>query len=175
MLRTSKPLYLLTAGDLMTSTVVTVPQEMSLQGAARRLSQFQVSGAPVVDADGRCVGVISAADFIRWAGRVGKHGPNSPECVCEAWQIFELDEFPAEGTVQSLMTPEPVFVTKITSIQRLAQMMLDAHIHRLIVVDVDRRPVGIVSSTDVLAAVARGSEHPINYKTSDTVPACVRK
>ena len=33
-------------------------------------------------------------------------------------------------------------------------MMLDAHIHHLIVVDERRRPVGIVTSTDILAAVA---------------------
>jgi CBS domain-containing protein len=32
-------------------------------------------------------------------------------------------------------------------------MMLDAHIHRVVVVDKERRPLGVVSSTDVLAAV----------------------
>jgi CBS-domain-containing membrane protein len=35
-------------------------------------------------------------------------------------------------------------------------MMLDAHIHRILVVDHDGKPVGIVSSTDILAALARG-------------------
>lgn len=36
----------------------------------------------------------------------------------------------------------------------LARMMTDAHLHRLVVVDAQGRPVGIVSSTDVLAALA---------------------
>ncbi len=37
----------------------------------------------------------------------------------------------------------------------LAGIMMDAHIHRLIVAGTDRRPTGVVSSTDVLAALAR--------------------
>ncbi len=37
-------------------------------------------------------------------------------------------------------------------------MMIDAHIHRVIVVDKDERPIGIVSSTDILAAVAHADD-----------------
>jgi predicted transcriptional regulator len=36
-------------------------------------------------------------------------------------------------------------------------MMMDAHIHRVIVVDSENRPIGVVSSTDILAAVARAA------------------
>ena len=52
------------------------------------------------------------------------------------------------------MTPDPVTVKPETSILALARMMVDAHIHRVIVVDKERRPIGIVSSTDLLAALA---------------------
>jgi CBS domain-containing protein len=48
----------------MTTTVVTVPETMSLRGAARLLSQASITGAPVVDHSGRCVGVLSATDFL---------------------------------------------------------------------------------------------------------------
>jgi predicted transcriptional regulator len=41
----------------------------------------------------------------------------------------------------------------------LARMMLDAHIHRVIVVDEQNRPVGVVSSTDILAAVVAEDRH----------------
>ena len=60
----STPLLARTAADLMSPTVVTIPQDMSLRGAARLLAQADVSGAPVVDAAGRCVGVLSARDFV---------------------------------------------------------------------------------------------------------------
>ena len=45
-----------------------------------------------------------------------------------------------------------------TPLSKLARTMIDAHIHRVIVVDEERRPIGVVSSTDVLAAVAYADE-----------------
>src|SRR5262245_58965485 len=93
----SKPLMALTARDLMSTEVVAVPQEMSLQGAARLLSRWSISGAPVVDAEGRCVGVLSASDFLSWAeqdedARKVAH----PGCMVSAWQVMESDSLPAE-------------------------------------------------------------------------------
>jgi len=150
----------LTAGDLMSAMVVVIPQDMSLQGAARRLTQYQVSGAPVVDDEGRCVGVISASDFVHWAGdpQKARHTAASPGCVCASWQIVDADQFSDEDCVRHFMTADPVTVPQLTPVQKLAQMMLDAHIHRLIVVDRQEHPVGIITSTDILAALARAGE-----------------
>jgi CBS domain-containing protein len=52
------------------------------------------------------------------------------------------------------MTPDPETVRPTTLIRSLARIMIDAHIHRVIVVDEEYRPIGIVTSTDVLAALA---------------------
>jgi CBS-domain-containing membrane protein len=162
MLATSKPFLSLTAADLMTRSVVTIPREFSLQGAARLLSRAQVTGAPVVDAQGRCIGVLSATDFVHWAekgDRAATTPPASTGCVCSAWQMTPLVEGLPEDSVGQYMTANPVTVTPDVSIVALAQMMLDAHIHRIIVVNEEHRPVGIVSSTDVLAAVARSRDN----------------
>jgi len=171
----TKPMFLLTAGDLMTATVVVIPQDMSLQGAARRLIEGQCSGAPVVDDEGRCVGVISAGDFVLWAGKEKnpKAQPVNPGCVCASWQIVEADHLSDENLVRHVMTADPVTVIQATPVQKLAQMMLDAHIHRLIVVDRQHRPIGIVSSTDVLAAVAR-ADNALPHIMVENVPADVR-
>jgi CBS domain-containing protein len=67
-----KPLLTLTAADLMTSPVQTIRQETSLREAAGMLSGSHISGAPVVDADGRCVGVLSSSDFVTWAVKGGR-------------------------------------------------------------------------------------------------------
>jgi CBS domain-containing protein len=56
------------------------------------------------------------------------------------------------------MTADPVLVSPETRVGELARMMADAHIHRLIVTGADRRPTGLVSSTDVLAALARAAK-----------------
>src|SRR5436190_21926771 len=60
----TKPFARLTAADLMSRDVTTVPCHLSLRQAAHLLAQARVTGAPVIDALGACVGVISATDFI---------------------------------------------------------------------------------------------------------------
>jgi CBS-domain-containing membrane protein len=146
-----KPLHSLTAADLMSREVLTIPVGLSLRGAAQLLMRAHVSGAPVVDEARRCVGVISAIDFLKVAGEA-MHGPLDEHVSCD-WQVFDLDEVP-EGRVQEYMTPDPVTVTRDVLLGDLARQMVDVHIHRVIVVDELDQPVGIVSSTDVLAAVA---------------------
>src|SRR5262245_28497936 len=93
-----KPLFSLTAADLMSRNLVLVPQEMSLQGAARLLSGAQVSGAPVVDGQGRCRGVLSNTDFLHWA-ETGHPKKKAKEEVCRSWQIYE-EETPDTETVE---------------------------------------------------------------------------
>jgi CBS domain-containing protein len=82
---------------------------------------------------------------------------SQPHCVMTDWQVVPLEKLPVDP-VHSFMTADPVTVPPETSIRTLARDMLDAHIHRLVVVDTDRRPIGILSSTDVLAAVAYAEE-----------------
>ena len=150
-------LFDLTAADLMSREVVTIPEKMSLRGAAHRLINARISGAPVVDAEGRCTGVLSATDFVRRAECEAR--PAGGACSFDhepysEWEVIDLEAVPVDE-VHATMTHDPVTVAPGVSISKLARMMLDAHIHRVIVVDADNRPVGVVSSTDVLAAVAR--------------------
>ncbi len=203
---TRKPLIALKAADLMSRDVVTVPEGMSLRAAAHLLFQNQISGAPVVDASGRCIGVLSAADFVRWAIE-GGHGAEDvplPACpyqvkgrlltgegavictlaegccplqvmrptttgrhtavcrqptgvLCDWQQVTE--DLPRDA-VRHHMTADVVTTSPQTPLPELARMMIDAHIHRVIVVDAGRRPVGVVSSTDLLAALARAGDGP---------------
>ena len=147
----------LTAEDLMSRHVVTIPQEMSLSAAARAMSRAQITGAPVVNTDGVCIGVVSATDFLHLAERerrVTRRDWPGPHCICSDWQVIEIEDLPV-AEVRQNMTPDPVTVTPTTPLRDLARLMLDAHIHRVIVVDAKRRPVGVVSSTDLIAAIAR--------------------
>ncbi len=153
----TKPLHDLTAGDLMTSVVVSLPRHLSLAKAANLLAHAQVTGAPVIDEAGACIGVISGSDFIRWARHHRVEDLDEPQglCVCSDWQLVETDEEEApHDVVGRYMTPDPIMAHQETTIQELARMMLAAHIHRIIIVDEEDRPIGIVSSTDILVAVA---------------------
>jgi CBS-domain-containing membrane protein len=201
---TAKSLHELTARNLMNPDVIVLPAKMPLRDAARLLLQRQVGGAPVVDADGCCIGVLSVTDFLRMAvkradAEAGLSPPSNvtcpfqvkhripdghevilctlppgvcpiqlrqkrpdgtevtvcsqPNCVLSDWQVVDLENLPMDE-VRSFMTPDAVTVQPDTLIRNLARLMIDAHIHRIIVVDERRRPIGVVSSTDVLAAVA---------------------
>jgi CBS domain-containing protein len=201
---TTKALLALTADDLMTRNLIRLPEEMPLREAARLLLHHQISGAPVVDAQGRCIGVLSAFDFLRLADKrcdvtkptapplpitcsfqrkqrrpggkeitlctlppgvcpiqVKQAGPegkeqivcSQPHCVLVDWQVVDVEQLPTDE-VRRFMTPNPVMVRPGLSIRVLARRMIDAHVHRIIVVDEEQRPIGIVATTDLLAALA---------------------
>jgi len=157
MLTIEQSLFTLTARDLMKHPVVTIPQDMSFRSAARLLRKEQISGAPVVDTEGHCVGVLSTTDFLKWVQEDGQTGTvrcrTQPE-VCSEWQLIDPESLPGDD-VRHHMSIDVVSCSLDETAPRLALQMLDAHIHRIFVLDLYRRPAGVVSSTDILAAVAR--------------------
>ena len=158
MLTSTKSLLDLTAFDLMSRDVVTIPQSMSLRAAVHMLAQAQVGGAPVVDDGGRCVGMLSATDLVRWVDR-GEQVRPEPSlafsgCTCCDWEMVDLHLLPPDA-VSRFMTPDVVTASPDAHIGKLSRWMLDAQIHRIVITDEQGKPVGVVSTTDVLAAVAR--------------------
>ena len=74
MAATTRPLLALTASDLMNRDVVTISQDTPLRAAAELFFQRQIGEAAVVDADGRCVGMLSATDLSALGpGRGSRH------------------------------------------------------------------------------------------------------
>jgi CBS domain-containing protein len=118
---------------------------------------------PGKDAAGKDVAVCQLAPgaCALQHGQPGRGGEtlnlcSKPHGVCVGeWQVLEPEV--ATGIVRAYMTPDPVTATTDTPVTKLARMMIDASVHRVIVVDESGRPVGIVSCTDVLAAVARNA------------------
>lgn len=149
----------LTVADLMTTPVMTIPQETSLREAARLLMGCHISGAPIVDGDGRCLGVVSSSDFITVAGRdeSGSSEGSPKTCFISPWgEIIDIDES-EDCEIRRFMKTPLVSVTPATLVGECARRMVDAHIHRVLVLAEDDRPCGIVSSTDILAAVSRAA------------------
>jgi CBS-domain-containing membrane protein len=154
---TASPILDLTAEEIMSRDLITIPDKMSLRAAAHLLAESHVSGAPVADDTGRCVGVLSATDLVQWLDRgdqAAKRGPTASRGYCCEWEVIELGALPADA-VSCHMTTNLVTARPDARIAELARWMLDAHIHRIIIVDEMGKPIGIVSSTDILAAVAR--------------------
>jgi CBS domain-containing protein len=136
----------------MISPVVTIPQDTSLREAARLLHRANISGAPVVDAGGRCIGVLSSSDFVTWAG----NGHQDVSFLAPWGEMISVEDAP-DDEIRHYMTVQPVTVPPPTPIGELAEKMIEAHIHRLLVATEPGKPCGIVTSTDVLAAMARAA------------------
>jgi CBS domain-containing membrane protein len=160
----AKSFLALTAADLMSRPVMTIPQGMPLGEAARLLSGSNISGAPVVDAHGRCIGVLSSSDFVTWAGQEGK----VINFIAPWGEIIDIEDFP-DNEIRHYMATKPVAVAPKTPVGELAQTMADAHIHRVLVIADDGLPCGIVSSTDVLAAVGRAGPGPSSGRAKGKV------
>jgi len=96
---------------------------------------------------------------------------NEPHCVFADWQVVEVEELP-DDQVRFHMTGDPVTVSADEGIQRLAHRMINAGVHRVIVVDGQNHPIGIVSGTDILAAVsyAEPESHSQETNTNDSLP-----
>jgi CBS domain-containing protein len=151
--KAARSLLDLTAAELMSRPVTTIPHGMSLGEAARLLTGSHISGAPVVDEQGRCIGVLSSSDFVTSAGAEATVSFIAP------WgEVIDIDDHPGRE-IHHYMTKQPVTVPPTALVGELARMMVDAHIHRVLVVVEQDRPCGIVTSTDILAAIARAAQN----------------
>lgn len=68
---------MLTVAAVLTGDVIQVAPDTPVQAIVQRLFEQHFSGAPVVDAAGRLVDVVSEGDLMRHAGAVGETGPRS--------------------------------------------------------------------------------------------------
>jgi CBS domain-containing protein len=147
-----------TARDVMTVDLVCATTEMTLRDFARLLDEFEVSGAPVVDTTGQLIGVASKTDLI--------HRAIDPELGVEPRYVFDMlypdedEDNPPDDKGES-MIEEPVYITEFMtedpvtarpdeSLSAIAARMIDARVHRIIIVDPENRPIGIVTSLDML-------------------------
>jgi CBS domain-containing protein len=143
----------LTARDLMTPDVVTVPPETPVMAMARLLSDRGISAVPVVDAAGAVLGIVTEADLIRrLAGEEDK--PSSWFGVLFSDPANQAERFARTHgvTARDLMTEKVVAVAPDTAVAHIAHMMEEQKIRRVVVLEGDKLR-GIVSRADLLRAL----------------------
>jgi CBS domain-containing protein len=145
----------------MTPDVVTVADDMSTHEAARFFIEHEISGAPVVDDQGRLVGVVSLTDIVRSVTEEDDEGDRPGRSAFYRGDVGDItledlgQRFVEQQarSVRDVMTPTIHAVKDSDPVAVVAKAMLDQHIHRLIVMrgaDV----VGIISSLDLLKVLA---------------------
>ena len=131
--------------DVMTTTVVTVRPEVRVKHAIQLLHQHQITALPVVDGEGRLVGVLSEADVLRGAVMPDRRTREIP---------VETDGRTSPLLVGDVMTTQPMSVAADADLAAAATVLVDTQIKSLPVVDGDQ-VVGVVSRRDVIAVLAR--------------------
>jgi len=115
------------AKDIMTREVTTVKPELTIHELAKTFAQHHISGAPVVDENGKVTGVVSDGDILSKKGeRVG-----------------------------SLMSKQIISVAEDVPVEKIADLMIANKIKRVPVLS-EEKLVGIVSRADIIRAIAMG-------------------
>lgn len=143
----------LTARDLMTADVVTVPPETPVVAMARLLSERGISAVPVLDPNGGVLGIVTEADLIRrLAGEEDK--PTSWFSQLFADPANQADRYARThgASARDVMTEEVVTVAETETVGHIAHLMEEKHIRRVLVVS-EGKLRGIVSRADLLRAL----------------------
>lgn len=148
---------MLTAGEIMTRELVTVGLEMGVRELAKLLWENKIGGAPVVDAQGQLLGVVTENDLIDQNKKV--HIPTVLS-ILDSMIFLEnphkLDQEIKKMTgtkVQDIYTTEPVTVSENTTLEELASIMADRNIHTLPVLK-EGRLVGVIGKSDLIRALS---------------------
>jgi CBS domain-containing protein len=145
-----------TVADVMTSPVMTVSELAGYRQIVAALCDHGVSGIPVVDAEGKVVGVVSESDLIlrqefpdravnsSWAGILAELNGQAAAAM-----VTSLRK--AQGSVaRDLMSAPAVSTDRGATLAEAARLMHRRGVKRLVIVDAASKPIGIVTRSDLL-------------------------
>lgn len=138
-----------TVQDVMSAPVITIRADESLGAAAALMIKKGVKRLPVVDNDGRLLGILSRLDIIRQV----------------AAQPLEIP-IPLQGSgafqkVGDIMIEQVPIVSQDDPLQRLVEAFQVTNSHRLIVVDEQRKAVGLISDSDLVSRIQADQQRSI--------------
>lgn len=149
----------LKATDLMERHVVAISPRDTLHDALDLLVDNHLTGLPVIDSADQCIGILSMSDILGFEQETGRSAaeetPMSDRYFNNEQQRWEAVGFASfaldnagDTVVEDVMTRDVISVSPDTPIPVVAGTMLEHEVHRILVVDADRRLHGIISSFD---------------------------
>jgi CBS domain-containing protein len=146
--------------DIMDSSPATVRPETPVEEVVAMLRRHELPAIPVVDADGRCVGLVSEADLVLPDDQGDLHIPHYINLFGGTVFLEPLGRFEQRlrkafaSTAEDMMTRDPDTVGPDADAKEAARLIHETGHNRLPVVDEDGRLVGVVTRLDVLGALA---------------------
>jgi CBS domain-containing protein len=143
--------------DVMTIRVVSVKRGTSFKEMATALRENRVSAFPVIDDDGKVIGLVSEADML------------ARKVLSTGMQHRGGQEKAEDLTADDLMTHPAITISPEDSVEVAARLMYTLQVKRLPVIDPSGRLAGIISRTDVLATFDRSDEQIRREVTDDVI------
>lgn len=145
-----------TAADLMSKEVITVTEEMTVKELAALLTDKNISGVPVVDNDGKLIGIVTESDLIDSNKKV--HIPTVVSILDSFIYLENPDRMEQEmrkiagAVVGDIYTKDVTTVAPSSGVDELATIMSERNIHTLPVID-DGHIVGIIGKRDIIKTI----------------------
>ena len=153
------------AMDVMTSEVITVGPDTSVQALAALLAEKGISGAPVVDAENRVIGIVSEGDLLHRAEtgterRTERRRRRWLDTIAADAEEDARDYVKSHGrSVRDIMTRDVISVGEATELADVAMLLETKRIKRVPVLR-DGKPVGIISRANLVRALAATKSAP---------------
>ena len=156
-----------TAADVMIKDLETLSPSAKLSDALQMMVENHVTGLPIVDRAGHCVGIVSAADILAYEQ---EHTDEAEDGSIDDAQFFDhergrwetvrasafaLEHF-GHVSVREIMSANVVSVFSDASVSEVAQRMIEENVHRVMVVDRDQYLLGSISAIHIVRLVADG-------------------
>jgi acetoin utilization protein AcuB len=125
-------------GDWMSTDVATVTEDVSMIKAGRIMREKKIRRLPVVDKDGRLIGIVSERDL-------KAASPSSATTL----DMYEMTYLLSELKIKGIMTKSPTSIRISDTVERAALIMRDRKFGSLPVVDEIGKVVGIITDTDI--------------------------
>lgn len=144
--------------ELMVSPVITVKSNNTLEHVAKIMIKNRIGCLPVVDNEGKMLGIITEAEFTAEKSTFPFSRVNAPKLFGK-WMLKENieDMYKSAKTMKAeeIMNTSYVYVDKDDSIFDLLNTMIDNNVFRMPVLK-DGKPVGIITRHDLLKLIIDG-------------------
>jgi CBS domain-containing protein len=136
--------------DVMTRDVVTAVRGSSLVALAETMVKHRISGVPIVDAEGRLVGIVTEADFL---SAMNLRGSGLADALVSVVRKRRAGK-PMGTIVDDIMTPRPVTIGADATLAQAVEAMDRHKIKRLVIADEAGQVQGVVSRADLIKLFA---------------------
>lgn len=151
---------MLKAKDIMTKDVITVPPDLPVKKLAEVLWKNKIGGAPVVDAEGKLVSVVTENDLIDQTKKV--HIPTMISILDSVILLESQGKLQKElekmsgTTVKDICAQKLITVNEDTPLDEIATIMSEKRMHTLPVVS-QGRLCGVIGKSDIVRSLSNGN------------------